>query len=67
MKTTIVVGAVSSEPMSIQGLNLGHCGTHLSCMQEPVGGAVVRLQGLLQKHQKRRGTIPLAWPSKSVY
>lgn len=67
MRTTTHIAAACSEPMSIESLSLGHCGTHLSCMQESARGAVLRLQKLGQRHQKRSGAIPAAWPSKARY
>ncbi|SBW84463.1 hypothetical protein PVE_R2G0437 [Pseudomonas veronii 1YdBTEX2] len=64
MKIALSKTAVSSESLNIGALNLGHCGTHLSCMQAPVSGAVWRLQTLPQKPVKRGLMKPEPWPSK---
>jgi len=56
--------AASNESLNIEALNLGHCGTHLSCMQAPVSDAVLRLETLQKKPVLRGNLKPAPWPSK---
>jgi hypothetical protein len=56
--------AASKEPLNIEALNLGHRGTHLSCMQAPVQATASRLQTLRQKTVQRGYLKPTPWPSK---
>ncbi|MFK3607722.1 hypothetical protein [Pseudomonas sp. AP19] len=64
MKIEPTKAAVSNESLNSEALNLGHPGTHLSCMQAPVSDAVSRLQTLLQKPIQRGYLKPTPWPSK---
>jgi hypothetical protein len=56
--------AVSNELLNIEALNLGHHGTHLSCMQASVSDTFSRLQNLSQKPVQRGYLKPTPWPSK---
>lgn len=64
MKIERLKAVVSNESLNIEALNLGHPGTHLSCMQEPVSGAVSRLERLLKKTVQDGYSKPTPLPSK---
>jgi hypothetical protein len=56
--------AASNESLNIEALNLGHCGTHLSCMQATVPDAVLRLEALQKKPVHRDHLKPMPKLSK---